>query len=90
MLLNHKANDVDQYIKEKLDLEGKISHYSNIQAFLDTRDTAHINKSIVHRNGNGNKVNLMTSAVGHFQCHLSDCTKLCHCAIPTKGGTFCT
>lgn len=87
MLLNQNANDVDQHIKEKLDLKQNNLPLLQYSGFPYTKDTAHINESVVHRKGNGNKVNLMTSAVGHFQCYLSDCTKLYYSAIPANGGT---
>lgn len=49
MLLNQNANDVDQDIKEKLDLKQNNLPLLQYSGFPYTKDTAHINESIQKR-----------------------------------------
>lgn len=52
MLRDQNAMDVTQYIKERSNLEGEMSHYHYFVVFLDMKAIARNNQDIDHRKGN--------------------------------------
>lgn len=51
MLTDKNAKKMAQYNREKIDLERKISHYSNTAAFFNIKDAERISQNTDHKKG---------------------------------------